>query len=89
MIRIFGFYFLGTSTTEKALNTPEAKALMKSEEKYDVIVMEQFVNEAFFAYVHKFKCPVVLISTFGTTTTIHEIFGNSAPWSYVPSEFVS
>ncbi|XP_046628500.1 UDP-glycosyltransferase UGT5-like [Neodiprion virginianus] len=81
-------YYMGTVTTEMALNTTGAQALIKSEEKFDIIVMEQFFNEAFLAYVHKFKCPFVLISAFGPTATINGIFGNSAPYSYVPSEFL-
>ncbi|XP_012258373.2 UDP-glycosyltransferase UGT5-like isoform X2 [Athalia rosae] len=79
---------IGIRSTEAAVKSPEAQALIRSEEKYDVIVMEQFVNEAFIVFVQKFKCPVVLISTFGTTSTLNRIFGNSAPWSYVPSEFL-
>ncbi|XP_046750926.1 UDP-glycosyltransferase UGT5-like isoform X3 [Diprion similis] len=89
LLKPFGFFFMGVSTTEAILNTPEAKALWESDEKFDVIVMEHFVNEALFAYVHKFKCPVVLISTFGTTRTINSIFGNPSPWSYIPSEFLT
>ncbi|XP_046750933.1 UDP-glycosyltransferase UGT5-like [Diprion similis] len=81
-------YHMGTMTTEMALNTTEAQALIKSEEKFDIIILEQFFNEAFLAYVHKFKCPLVLISAFGPTATINGIFGNSAPYSYVPSEFL-
>ncbi|XP_046491306.1 UDP-glycosyltransferase UGT5-like isoform X1 [Neodiprion pinetum] len=88
LLKPFGFFFMGISTTEAILETPEAKALWESDEKFDIIVTEHFVNDALFAYVHKFKCPVVLISTFGTTSTINSIFGNPAPWSYVPSEFL-
>ncbi|XP_012258117.3 uncharacterized protein LOC105687230 [Athalia rosae] len=83
------FHRMGTMTTEMALNTTEVRDLIRSDEKYDVIVMEHFVNEAFFVFAHKFKCPVVLISTFGTTTAINRIFGNSAPYSYVPLEFLT
>ncbi|XP_012265947.2 UDP-glycosyltransferase UGT5-like [Athalia rosae] len=84
----FGFFFMGIFTTEMALNTTEVRDLIRSEEKYDLIVMEEFLNEAFFVFAHKFKCPVVLVSTFGSSAVVDQIFGNSAPLSYVPSLFL-
>ncbi|XP_048511959.1 UDP-glycosyltransferase UGT5-like [Athalia rosae] len=64
------FYEMGTLTTERALDTSEARNLIRSEEKYDVIVMEEFLNEAFYVFAHKFKCPVVLVHSFGATSML-------------------
>ncbi|XP_048504920.1 UDP-glycosyltransferase UGT5-like [Athalia rosae] len=85
----FFYYDAGISVTEMVLTSQEAQSLIGSKEKYDVVVMEQFASEALLVYVNKLECPVVLVSTFRTTSTINGIFGNSAPWSYVPAEFIS
>lgn len=54
---------VGTSTTEYALKHPNVKELLYGEKKhhYDLILTEQFFQDAFLMFGQKFKAPIVSI----------------------------
>ncbi|KAL3270068.1 hypothetical protein HHI36_009126 [Cryptolaemus montrouzieri] len=53
---------MGRTFTELSLATKEVQDLLNSNEKFDLVFVEHFVNEAQFAFGHHFKAPVVLLS---------------------------
>jgi hypothetical protein len=59
--------------------------LLNSGEKFDVVIMEHFLNEALIGFGHHFKAPVILMSTVGTNCFANYIMANPAPSSYVPN----
>lgn len=66
------------------LTSPEMQKLMKSGEKFDVVMIEPFGNDAFFGLGHIFNAHVVILST-ATSNWVNTFSGNVAPYSFVPS----
>ena len=77
----------GDKICNAALAEEPMQNLMKSKEKYDIIIVENFFSECFLGYAHIFKAPVVQISTFAGTEDQADIVGNPTPYSYIPDPF--
>lgn len=59
------FRLVGVSTTEYALQHPNIKELLYGENHhYDLILIEQFYQDAFLMFGQKFKAPIVSICNF-------------------------
>lgn len=70
--------------SESALESQAFKLLLKSEENYDLIILDSFFNEAHFGIAHHFKAPLIL--TCGANSIIvNHLTGNPAPYSFVPN----
>ncbi|XP_036331656.1 UDP-glycosyltransferase UGT5-like [Rhagoletis pomonella] len=92
---LFGFLqmlqVLGTTTTEHALKQPKVQAIVnakQTEDIYDLLLVEQFYQEAFLALSYIYKIPVVSSSTLGYENHMSQMFGIMSPWSYVPHGFL-
>jgi glucuronosyltransferase len=58
----FLYYIIGIPTTEHALQNARVQELIhKTDDSYDVIVAEQFYQEAFLMLAIKYKAPVVTV----------------------------
>lgn len=82
---------LGVATTEHALKQPKVQAIInakQTENVYDLLLVEQFYQEAFLALSHIYKIPVVSTSTLGYENHMSQMFGIISPWSYVPHGFL-
>ncbi|XP_015838653.2 UDP-glycosyltransferase UGT5-like [Tribolium castaneum] len=71
--------------TELVLNHTNVQYLLQSNEKFDLVIMERFVNEAYVGFAEHFNCPYIVLSTFGTNPWINVLTGNPAPPSYIPN----
>lgn len=63
------------------------KKLIESESddvQYDVVISEQFYQEAWLMFAHKFNAPIVTISTMGYSDYMDYANGLLTPWAYVP-----
>lgn len=60
------------------------KFLYTTKVKYDVVVMEIFMNEAFLGLGHYFNAPIVGFSTFGASKWSNDMVGNPTQMSFVP-----
>nr|QIK00363.1 UDP-glycosyltransferase [Xylotrechus quadripes] len=69
---------------EKALNHTNVKRLLDSGERFDVVIVEQFVNDAMKLFANHFHCPLILLSTVGANSWVNMIAGNPSPPAYVP-----
>ena len=78
--------WMGNTVTEITLGHPEVQKLLNSGEKFDVVIMEQFVNDGLKVLAHQFQAPLVLFSTCGSNAWINPLVGNPAPPSYVPEQ---
>ncbi|KAF5298203.1 hypothetical protein FQA39_LY02627 [Lamprigera yunnana] len=76
--------YFGNILTESLLNETNVKALLTSSEKFDVIIMEEFVNQAFRGFCHHFKAHCIVVSTIGQSRWTNIQMGNLNPPSYVP-----
>ncbi|RZC32757.1 UDPGT and/or Glyco tran 28 C domain containing protein, partial [Asbolus verrucosus] len=78
-----------TQLSELTLNHSNVQQLLNSDEKFDVVIVEQFLNEAHKAFATHFKAPLILFSTVGASAWVNLLVGNPAPPSYVPSLLLS
>uniref|UniRef100_A0A1B6FL46 UDP-glucuronosyltransferase n=1 Tax=Cuerna arida TaxID=1464854 RepID=A0A1B6FL46_9HEMI len=82
-IRPMGFQLLTKGLSEEFLSLPQVEKLLASTEKFDVVIMETFFGqEALIGFGHRFKAPVVTLSSFGTFSLVDSIMGNPNPLSY-------
>ncbi|XP_044754883.1 UDP-glucosyltransferase 2-like [Coccinella septempunctata] len=78
---------MGRAFTELGLASEEVQNLLKSNETFDLILIEHFFNEAQFALGHHFKAPVVLLSPMPSSILNNHLFANPSPSSYVHNLF--
>lgn len=69
---------------DTTLRNPSMINLVNSGEKFDIVIIEAFGNEAFFGLSHVFEAHTVVLST-ATSMFINPLSGNVAPYSFVPS----
>lgn len=73
---------LGLPMTENALADPKVQALIHSNETFDVVISEIFVNEAHMGFAHHFKAPLVLFSSIYPSEWTNFFVANPMPPSY-------
>ncbi|XP_055917568.1 UDP-glucosyltransferase 2 [Eupeodes corollae] len=80
---------LGVRTSEYALNNAKVKKFIQSDEKFDLIILEQFFHESFLMFAHKFNAPIVTIGTMGYADNMDHTMGLLTPLSIVPHLLLS
>lgn len=63
--QILGFHNMGLNITEVLLSDPAVVELMKSNQTYDAVISEVFLNEAHFGLAEHFNAPLIGLGTFG------------------------
>lgn len=89
LVQAMGVNTMGLRFTEHILNNPQVQELIHSNATFDLIIMDMFLNEAFFGFAHRFNCKMVLISTLVSNLWTNHIFGHSNPPSYIPYFFLN
>lgn len=87
MDMISKFKYLYTNTlimTNITLQHPEMKKLLKSEEKFDLIILDLFLTDALLGLSTVFDCPIVALSANGPHTWVNDVLGSPRPASFVP-----
>jgi len=82
---------IGVKTTEHALRQPKVQALINAKQTdgvFDLLLAEQFYQEAFLALAHVYKIPVVTTSTLDYENHMSQMMGLITPWSFVPHGFM-
>lgn len=69
---------------EKTFTHKNVENLLKSGKKFDVVILENFLNEAMFGIGYHFKAPLILISATASNSMNNYLFENPAPLSWVP-----
>jgi hypothetical protein len=57
---------------EQTLNHTNVQKLIHSDEKFDVVIVEQFLNEAQKALATRFNAPLILFSTMGANSWVNQ-----------------
>lgn len=71
--------------TEDALKSENIQKLAKSQDKFDLVVVEAFMGqEAMLVFGHVFKAPTIVFQPFGTFSIVNRVMGNSLALPYVP-----
>ncbi|XP_067631962.1 UDP-glucosyltransferase 2-like [Eurosta solidaginis] len=77
----------GIASTEHALKQPKVQEIInanQTEGVYDLLLVEQFYQDAFLALAHIYNVPVISTATFAMEHYMSQMFGIIIPWSYVP-----
>jgi glucuronosyltransferase len=70
---------------DRTLSFHKVQDLLKSQEKFDLIITETFMTDCFLPFVHKFKAPNVAISSCVMFPWSNDRMGNPNNPSYIPS----
>ncbi|KAK4876068.1 hypothetical protein RN001_012490 [Aquatica leii] len=70
--------------TEQFLNNTEVQSLLQSDEKFDVIIMQQNENEAMKGFCRHFNVPCISIIPFASSRWSNPYMSNPGPPSFVP-----
>ncbi|CAG9853563.1 unnamed protein product [Phyllotreta striolata] len=75
---------IGRILVDYTVTHPNFQKLLRSNEKFDVVILEQFLNEGLVVLGRHFGAPVISFSTLGATIWTNDLVGNPCPFSYVP-----
>ena len=76
--------FMMPQMMEPGLGDKEIQKLMHSNEKFDVVIVEQFMNDAEKALSTHFGAPLIVVSSMGANYWVNTLVGNPSPASYIP-----
>ncbi|KAF4519853.1 UDP-glycosyltransferase-10 [Ephemera danica] len=75
----------GLHVTDMVINISEVKQLLEDKRGFDLVIVEAFINEAFYGFADFFKAPLVLLAPFGGFRIVNDGAANPTPLSYVPN----
>ncbi|XP_059616624.1 UDP-glucosyltransferase 2 [Phlebotomus argentipes] len=82
---LFLVWNVGLLSTKYALEHPKVARLIRSDtEEFDLVISEQFGQEAFLMFARKYNAPIVTISTYDFTDFLDLNAGFRAPASFIP-----
>ncbi|XP_055548557.1 UDP-glycosyltransferase UGT5-like isoform X2 [Wyeomyia smithii] len=82
---LFLYWHVGISTTKYALRDPNVQHFIEQDDSsFDLVISEQFYQEAFLMFAHKYRAPIVTIGTLGYSDFMDRAMGLLTPWSFVP-----
>lgn len=87
---IDNLYFISNyshTVTDLTLKNTNVQKLLKSNEKFDVMIMEQFLSEALTGFQYHYNIPCVLFSTIRANIWVNSKMGNPQNPSYVEDIF--
>lgn len=79
---------MGQYHCEVTLKSPALLEFIKTDEKFDLIIVEYFASECFLGLAHKFKVPVIGIATQPLTISQNNKFRNPTNPSYIPNNIL-
>ena len=79
----------GVEACEKTLELPDAQHILNSGEKFDLLIAEMFNTDCFLAFAHKFKIPIIGLSTCAFLPWTPGRVGNPDNPAYIPIQFVA
>ncbi|CAH0551769.1 unnamed protein product [Brassicogethes aeneus] len=80
------FFKFCEELTRQFLKHPNVQKLIKSGEKFDLVVVEEFSNHALRALAPHFGAPLIIFSSMGANNWVNTLVANPAPPSYVPDK---
>jgi glucuronosyltransferase len=74
---------------EKTCEHPDVQKLIKSDDKFDLLITEMFNTDCFLAFAHKFKIPIIGFSSCVFMPWTPDRVGNPDDPAYIPTHFVA
>lgn len=76
----------GVDSTEQTMSKPQIRKLITDpNERFDLVIVEQFFNDVFKGFAYHFNAPLVAISSTGTGPWLSGLLGNPSSTSYIPN----
>lgn len=72
---------------EMTLNSTNVQNLLKSNETFDLMIMEQFINDAFRGFQYHYNIPCIMFYPVGATPSVNNLVRNPDNPSYMPNVF--
>ncbi|KAK4876032.1 hypothetical protein RN001_012454 [Aquatica leii] len=82
------YEMMGLNVTEETLKHPNVQQLLKSNETFDLVVLEQFLNEGLRGFCYHYNAHCVTVSSVMAGRWANPHVANSAPPSAVPDLLV-
>jgi len=85
LFKIQSLWHYGIETTKVTLDSPVVKDFIeKDRTPFDLIIVEQFQQEALNMFAIKYRCPLITIGTLDIADYMDRARGALTPWSFVP-----
>ncbi|XP_055531216.1 UDP-glycosyltransferase UGT5-like [Wyeomyia smithii] len=82
-------YSLGLETAAYGFTRDNVRDfIVNDHSRFDLLLAEQFYQEAYLMLAHKYKVPIVTVGTFGFAQYMGPMMGMMNMWSHVPHEFL-
>lgn len=78
----------GLAFTEVIMNSVQVQQLLAIDQKFDLVICEQFFQEATYILAHKYQAPLALVTTFGNCMRHNIIARNPMQLATVLPEFL-
>ncbi|XP_044753278.1 UDP-glycosyltransferase UGT5-like [Coccinella septempunctata] len=80
----FFLNWAGSKITNGTFNAPEVQKLLRSREKFDAVIMDQFTDDSFAYFAHHFGANQILLLTTCANSWVNPLVANPAPPSVNP-----
>ncbi|XP_055588577.1 UDP-glycosyltransferase UGT5-like [Uranotaenia lowii] len=82
---LFLYWRLGLDNSQYGLESENVQRFLNRDDlHFDLVVSEQFFQESWLMFAHKYNAPIVTISTYGYSDFFDRAMGLLTPWSSVP-----
>jgi glucuronosyltransferase len=78
----------GLILNEVVLNSTQVRQFLNADQKFDVVISEQFFQEAMYILAHKYEAPLVLVTSYGNCMRHNIVTRNPLQLATVTSEFL-
>lgn len=79
----------GIALTDLTLRSPDVKEFLKKDNQFDLVICEQFYQEALYALSVKYNAPLAIISTFGNCMRHNMMTRNPLQLATILSEYLN
>lgn len=87
---VFVMMIMGEKFLEPTFSNPSVQKLINDpNEKFDLVIVEQFIIDAIKGFGYHYKAPLVALSTMGAGALTNDIVANPSPRSYIPDLFLN
>nr|AVT42225.1 UDP-glucuronosyltransferase 40AF2 [Lissorhoptrus oryzophilus] len=87
--KLFKFGNIVTELSKVSLEHPKIQQLLKTNQTFDVVILDQVMNDCLKILAYHFKCPLILLNTVGAYPYLNGQVGNPSPISAVNPFFTN
>lgn len=86
----YAILYMGALLFELTMEHENMKRFLSDETlEFDLVIVESFGTEAFYAFGEYFNAPLIATSTTLNTNWLNAAIGNVEPWSFVPNQLLN